>query len=132
MTDNRAKVVAFTSSMTEEDRKLVSSLGKQLTLWCFDCNRIQIDDADLLTTQMIKYIENTNLSVREKCISKYEPQGITIALILEESHLMVNTWPEYRVMQIELFACTNINQQDLESIATKIFGAERVYTYRYE
>ncbi|RPG49918.1 MAG: hypothetical protein CBB61_006150 [Gammaproteobacteria bacterium TMED1] len=132
MTDNRAKLMAYTSSMTEEDRKLVLSLGKQLTLWCFDCNGIQIDDADLLTTQMIKYIEQTNLSVREKCVSKYEPQGITIALILEESHLMVNTWPEHRVMQIELFACTDINQKDLEGIATEMFGAERVYTYRYE
>ena len=125
-------LMTFTSSMTNKDRKLVSSLGKQLTLWCFDCNSIQIDDADLLTNQMIKYIEKTNLSVRDKCISKYEPQGITIALILEESHLMVNTWPEHRIMQIELFACTDINQKHLESIATKIFGAERVYIYRYE
>ena len=55
-----------------------------------------------------------------------------MALILEESHLMVNTWPEHRVLQIELFACTEINGEALEQIAREVFGADRIYTYRYE
>ncbi|MAI42013.1 MAG: S-adenosylmethionine decarboxylase family protein [Candidatus Azotimanducaceae bacterium] len=132
MVNDIATLMAYTESMAEGDRKLVSSLGKQVTLWCFDCDKDRIDDANLLSTKMMDYIDNTNLSVREKCISKYEPQGITIALILEESHLMVNTWPEHRVLQIEVFACTDINQKELESIATKTFGAKRVYVYKYE
>ncbi|HAK52026.1 MAG TPA: hypothetical protein DCM54_09020 [Gammaproteobacteria bacterium] len=125
-------LMAYTQAMSEEDRKLVSSLGKQVTLWCFDCDPAKIDDADRLCSEMVDYIDNNNLTVRDRCISKYEPQGVTIALILEESHLMVNTWPEHGVLQIELFACTEINKETLEKIAREVFGAGRVYAFKYE
>ena len=131
MTDT-STLMTYSQVMSEADRKLVSSLGNQVTLWCFDCNPIKIDDAEILCSEMVDYIEKNKLTVRDKCISKYEPQGVTIALILEESHLMVNTWPEHRLLQIELFACTEINREALEQIAREIFGADRIYTYRYE
>ena len=45
------------------------------------------------------------------------PQGVTVALVLAESHLMVNTWPEKGVLQprhkVELFACTEGDQLHL-------------------
>ena len=125
-------LMAYTQVMSEADRKLVSSFGKQITLWCFDCNPIKIDDAESLCSEMVDYIERNRLTVRDKCISNYEPQGVTIALILEESHLMVNTWPEHGVLQIELFACIEINREGLEQIAREVFGARRIYTYSYE
>ena len=125
-------LMAYTRTMSEEDRKLVSSLGKQVTLWCFDCDPIKIDDADTLCSEMVDYIEKNKLTVRDKCISKYEPQGVTIALVLEESHLMVNTWPEHGVLQIELFACIEINRESLEDIARQVFAAGRVYAFNYE
>jgi len=118
--------------MSEQDRKLVNSLGKQVTLWCFDCDAEAIDDAEKLCGEMVSYIEKTQLTVRDTCITKFEPQGVTIALILAESHLMVNTWPENGVLQIELFACTQIDGEMLEDIARQIFGAKRVYPFRYE
>ena len=125
-------LMAYSSVMSEQDRKLVNSLGKQVTLWCFDCDAEAIDDAEKLCGQMVAYIEKTQLTVRDTCITKYEPQGVTIALILAESHLMVNTWPENGVLQIELFACTEIDGEMLEDIARQIFGAKRVYPFRYE
>lgn len=125
-------LMAYSRTMSDEDRELVNSLGKQVTLWCFDCDAEAINDAEKLCAEMVTYIEETRLTVRDTCITKYEPQGVTIALILAESHLMVNTWPENGVLQIELFACTEINGEALEDIARNVFGAKRVYTYRYE
>ena len=122
----------FSRAMSEEDRKLVNGLGKQVTLWCFDCDAEAIDNADKIVVEMVDFAEKNNLTVRDKCISVYEPQGVTVALVLAESHLMVNSWPEKGVLQIELFACTEINREELESIARNNFGARRLYAFNYE
>ena len=118
--------------MSEEDKKLVNELGKQVTLWCFDCDAEAIDDAKKILAEMVDFVEKNKLTVRDKCTSIYEPQGVTVALVLAESHLMVNTWPEKGVLQIELFACTEINREELESIARNNFGAQRLYAFNYE
>lgn len=36
---------------------------------------------------------------------KFEPQGVTIGLLLAESHLTIHTWPELNAACIDFFTC---------------------------
>jgi S-adenosylmethionine decarboxylase len=38
---------------------------------------------------------------------RFEPQGLTFMLLLSASHLLVHTWPEYDVIIVDVFVCTN-------------------------
>ncbi len=38
-------------------------------------------------------------------MQKFEPQGITGVVILEESHIAIHTWPEKEYVAIDIFTC---------------------------
>ena len=72
------------------------------------------------------------MTVRDKLVTVFEPQGVTIVLVLEESHLLLNTWPEHNVLQVELFSCKDIDRPALYKIIKDGFKAERIYFYNLE
>lgn len=36
---------------------------------------------------------------------KFKPQGISILLLLAESHLSIHTWPEKRYASVDIYSC---------------------------
>lgn len=42
-------------------------------------------------------------------VSSYEfnPQGLTFAILLAESHLCVHTWPEYKSLALDIYTCNH-------------------------
>lgn len=122
----------FSNSMAPQDKALMAELGKQLTLWAFGCDRDKIDDPALIENEMEKYALAGEMTVKDRVVSKYEPQGVTVALVLQESHLLANSWPENGVLQVELFSCKGIDPSGLEKIAREVFSAERTYLYSME
>jgi S-adenosylmethionine decarboxylase len=56
------------------------------------------------------------------------PNGaITLVLILAESHLSIHTWPEERLIAIDLFSCGTIDGQ---RVLDKLAGALRLEEVR--
>ena len=37
----------------------------------------------------------------------YEPHGLTVAVFLAESHIIITTWPEYRLALIDVLMCNS-------------------------
>lgn len=36
---------------------------------------------------------------------RYQPQGVSVFVLLAESHLSIHTWPEHRYAAVEVFTC---------------------------
>lgn len=115
--------------MEPEDKRLMETLGSQLTLWAFGCDPALIDDPALIEKEMEGYSIANGLGVKDRVVSKYEPQGVTVALVLQESHILANSWPENGTLQVELFSCRGIDPAEMERIAKEVFGARRTYLY---
>lgn len=43
---------------------------------------------------------------------KFEPYGLTITLLLAESHIAVHTWPEHGYVALDLFTCRDDELKD--------------------
>jgi len=41
---------------------------------------------------------------------KFEPQGLTIVLLLEESHLSIHTYPEHGFVAFDCYTCSLITE----------------------
>ncbi len=55
------------------------------------------------------------------------PNGaITLVLILAESHLSIHTWPEERLLAIDLFSCGQIDGQRVVDELTGALGLEAI------
>jgi len=36
---------------------------------------------------------------------RYEPHGVSVVIILAESHLSLHTWPEFKLASVDIFVC---------------------------
>jgi len=55
------------------------------------------------------------VTILNKMIHHFEPQGLTLLYLLTESHFSLHTWPEYRKIRIDFFSCEN-NEDKCNSV----------------
>lgn len=55
-----------------------------------------------------KLVESLNLTVVKSVFHSFKPQGITLVHILSESHLAIHTWPEHKLVHIDLVSCVKV------------------------
>ncbi len=61
------------------------------------CDPLLLDDIDYLRNLLIGLAGQVETSVCEAASHKYYPQGASVAIFVEESHLMISTWPEHGI-----------------------------------
>src|SRR5947199_327360 len=50
-------------------------------------------------------VDVNGLSVVSQAVHAFVPHGLSIALLLAQSHMAVSTWPEYRLATVDLAVC---------------------------
>ena len=49
--------------------------------------------------------ESIGATVADSVSHLFQPHGLTLCLILKESHLVVSTWPEHQLAVVNIFLC---------------------------
>jgi len=80
-------------------------LGKHCFLSLYDCDRTVLDSKDILIEIIEKAAEISGATVVQTIYKKFEPQGVTIITLLEESHISIHTWPETGEAAVDIFTC---------------------------
>ncbi len=59
-------------------------------------------------------LEKIGAHVVAKAENRFSPHGISLCLILKESHFIISTWPEYRMLIVNIFLCNpKMNPSDI-------------------
>lgn len=58
--------------------------------------------------------------------------GVTLVLVLAESHLSVHTWPEEHLVAVDLFSCGAIDGEVVVDELVRSLGLDRVAVRRVE
>jgi S-adenosylmethionine decarboxylase proenzyme len=61
--------------------------------------------AEPLRRACIEAVERAGLTIVGERFHQFEPQGVTGAVILAESHLAIHTWPEMGSVTIDVYVC---------------------------
>lgn len=72
----------------------------------YEC-RGELLDAQPLLQAMLAGVENSGASVRRQTEENFLPHGVTLVLVLAESHFVVSTWPEFRFASIDIAICSD-------------------------
>ena len=67
-----------------------------------------------------------NLNVVKKTGYSFHPEGITLAYILSESHLLIHTWPESGLIHIDLVTCSYRSKEEFKKSLEKAFSEYNV------
>ena len=57
-------------------------------------------------------------------VHPFTPYGLTLIYVLSESHLAIHTWPERKVLHIDLVTCSKLDRRKVERVIRDIFNPE--------
>lgn len=83
--------------------------GERLRRWRWnghDC-RGDLKDPKPLLKAMLDGVENSGATARSRSVEKFLPHGVTLVLVLSESHFVVSTWPEFGFASIDIAVCSD-------------------------
>jgi S-adenosylmethionine decarboxylase len=78
----------------------------RLSIVARGCRR-NITDNELLTALITDAAKASGLSIVNEAVHAFTPHGLSIALLLAQSHLVFSTWPEYATAMLDLTVCTD-------------------------
>jgi len=97
------------------------------TLFSIDLEEVEevalLDDTNRLVALLEEIIETSGLEViGEPLVHHFTPQGVTCLVLLAQSHLAANTWPEHRFMTVDFFTCGDpvLGQRACEALKRSI------------
>jgi S-adenosylmethionine decarboxylase proenzyme len=83
-------------------------LGRQLLVDLYGCDRSRLDDAEFLRVQTVAAAEAMGARVVESHCHRFEPLGVSVIVLLSESHMALHTWPEHGAASIDIFVCSSV------------------------
>ncbi|WP_161606135.1 adenosylmethionine decarboxylase [Microlunatus speluncae] len=79
--------------------------GRHLVLDLFGCDPGLLDNPTSLRSLLTRAATEAGAHVLEVSSHRFEPHGVTMVLLLAESHLAIHTWPEERFAAMDIFTC---------------------------
>jgi S-adenosylmethionine decarboxylase proenzyme len=90
-----------------------------------------LTDAALLTAAARRAVAAGGGHVLDEALVQFPNGAVTLVLVLAESHLSIHTWPEERLVAVDLFSCGAIDavrvvDDLLRSLALRRVAVRRV------
>ena len=54
---------------------------------------------------MVEAAEAARATIVKSVFHTFNPWGVSGVIVIEESHLTIHTWPEYKYAAVDLFTC---------------------------
>lgn len=101
-------------------------IGQHLILDLFGCNPAGLNDSEFLLGLSLKVVDLLKLQVVSKAIHCFQPHGVSVDVILSESHLALHTWPEYGYASVDIFSCGLVSLASTIGMFGRTLRADRV------
>jgi S-adenosylmethionine decarboxylase len=81
------------------------SLGSHLLIELFGCDRDTLKLEVSVGAAMEQAARESDATVVAKSFHEFKPYGVSGAVIIQESHYTIHTWPEHGYAAVDLFYC---------------------------
>ncbi len=101
-------------------------MAKQLIVDLYGCDSVILDSEEKVRNISKQIIERVGATIVEECFKKFEPIGITYFAIISTSHFSVHTWPENGYAAVDLFSCSEFDEEYICELLKTFFKASEV------
>ena len=81
------------------------SLGSHILIELFGCNQASLEQEKTVGTAMRDAAIASEATVVTDSFHEFKPYGVSGAVIIQESHYTIHTWPEHGYAAVDLFYC---------------------------
>lgn len=117
-----------TSIYTADSRKSKNSiqLGYQSMYELRDCDYDTLANVDVVRRLLYEVTTEFNLHAVTDEFHQFNPYGVSGAIISQESHLAIHTWPEHHYAAVDLFVChPGLNEYKVLEFLKESFKSNR-------
>ncbi len=83
----------------------LKALGRHILVEFNGCNAEALNDVSLIERSMVEAAQIAGATVISSSFHHFSPWGVSGVVVIQESHLAIHTWPEYRYAAVDLFTC---------------------------
>lgn len=84
-----------------------NALGRHILVEFHGCSAEVLNDVPRIENSMINAAKKAGATVISSSFHHFSPFGVSGVVVIQESHLAIHTWPEYRYAAVDLFTCGN-------------------------
>ena len=115
---------SFSVWLAESDYCSGLSINADL-FWEVPVPFLQVLGKDTLVAALKQAVVSSNMKIFDERLTKYSPNpehGFSYLIVLGQSHMMIHTWPEEKMMNLDIFTCGNEGnpQRALESLKMQL------------
>jgi S-adenosylmethionine decarboxylase len=81
------------------------SLGSHLLIELYGCRSESLETESYVGKAMGDAAFESRATIVERSFHEFKPYGVSGAVIIQESHYTIHTWPEHRYAAVDLFYC---------------------------
>lgn len=81
------------------------SLGSHLLIELFGCDQETLELESGVASAMRQAAVDSEATIVEQSFHEFKPYGVSGAVIIQESHYTIHTWPEHGYAAVDLFYC---------------------------
>ncbi len=104
------------SSVWSTQKGVYDFLGHHLMASYIDCDSVALNNQVALVATMEKAVKESGATLLNSAKHVFPSGGLTMVLLLAESHASIHTYPEHKACFVDLFTCG-------ESCSTEKFDA---------
>jgi len=83
----------------------IEQLGRHILVEFYNCDKEILNDHGLIEEYMKNAAIEAKATIVQSAFHMFNPWGVSGAVIIQESHLTIHTWPEYGYAAVDLFTC---------------------------
>ncbi len=88
------------------DPRIDPALGSHLLLEFYGCDGTALEKVETVREAMEQAANRSNATVVTSSFHEFMPYGVSGAVIIQESHYTIHTWPEHGYAAVDLFYCS--------------------------
>ncbi|MCW5936512.1 MAG: adenosylmethionine decarboxylase [Fimbriimonadaceae bacterium] len=103
------------------------SLGSHLLVELFGCDPETLKTESVVGEAMRSAAVESKATVVEQSFHEFKPWGVSGAVIIQESHYTIHTWPEHGYAAVDLFYCGGtVHVDQAVEVLRKRFQPKRI------
>ena len=76
----------------------------ELIVDLYECQS-NLDDEEFLCSTLEAAADEVGARIVRRITQRFSPSGVSVILILAETHISLHTWPEYGYAALDIFIC---------------------------
>jgi S-adenosylmethionine decarboxylase len=80
-------------------------VGRHLMAQYYDCDPAALQNVKMVSQKMHEAVKASGAQLLDESEYVFQPNGLTMVLLLSESHASIHTYPEYNACFVDLFTC---------------------------